>query len=115
LQVYGTKCIGIFGLPNPSTESLWNEGYWNNSCILPDAGDPYLDISGACDLTNKSAFTITMGNNKVYAANKSVSITCGKTMDWDTFQAAGVDVGSTIEEAPTAAEIIAMGQALLQW
>ena len=74
-----------------------------------------MDVSGPCDLHNKSMFTVSMGNNKVYATNKQVTITCGKTMDWDTFQAAGLDVGSTIQEAPTAAEIISMGQALLEW
>ena len=114
-SVYGTKCVGIFGLPNQDAAKRWNEGYWNNTCILPDSNDPYLQVSGKCDVTDKASFTVTMGGNKVYAPNKQASITCGKTMDFAAFQASGLDVGTTIEDAPTAAEIIAMGQALLQW
>ena len=36
-------------------------------------------------------------------------------MDFATFEAAGLDVGTTIHNAPTAAEIIAMGKAILNW
>lgn len=38
-----------------------------------------------------------------------------KEMDFGTFIASGLDQGTTIQDAPTAAEIIAMGKALLQW
>ena len=113
--VYGTKCVGIFGLPNPDGAGRWNEGYWNNTCILPDDGQPYLDVSGGCDVTNKATFTVTMGNNKLYAPNKNATVTCGKTMSFEEFAKSGLDPGSTIEDAPTAAEIIAIGQKLLQW
>jgi hypothetical protein len=36
-------------------------------------------------------------------------------MQFADFIAAGLDIGTTIGDAPTAAQIIAWGQALLQW
>lgn len=113
-SVYGTKCVGIFGLPNPDSEHRWNEGYWNNTCILPDSNQAYLDVSGPCAL-NKSTFTVTMGGNKLYAPNKSATVSCGKRMSFQDFAGSGLDPGTEIFDAPTADEIIKMGQALLQW
>ena len=71
-------------------------------------------MPGPCKL-DKSSFTVTLGGNKVYAPKKSVTINCGKTMGFAEFEASGLDEGTTIEDAPTAAEIIAMGQAILNW
>jgi hypothetical protein len=113
-SVYGTKCVGVFGLPNADPNNQWNEGYWNNTCILPEAGQPYLDVTGSCKLDN-ATFTITLGQNRIMAPNASATVICGTTMDFAAFEASGLDPGSTIEEAPTAAAIIAMGQKLLGW
>ena len=33
LQVYGTKCVGIFGLPNADPNNRWNEGCAQTPCI----------------------------------------------------------------------------------
>mmetsp|Transcript_14885 Transcript_14885/g.44162 ORF Transcript_14885/g.44162 Transcript_14885/m.44162 type:complete len:907 (-) Transcript_14885:74-2794(-) len=113
-SVYGTKCVGIYGLPNADPENRWNEGYWNNTCILPEANQPYLEVTGSCSF-DKSIFTITMGGNKVYAPNANATVKCGKTVSFTDFVASGLDPGSTIDDAPTAAQIIAWGQALLEW
>lgn len=56
-----------------------------------------------------------MGGNKVYAPNKSVTVSCGGTVAFADFIASGLDPGTSLYDAPTAAEIIAWGQALLEW
>lgn len=114
-SVYGTKCVGIMGLPNPDPENRWNEGYWNNTCVLPGSSQPYVQVTGTCDVADHTKFTVTLGGNKVFAPNASATVVCGKSMSFAEFQATGLDPGSTIADAPTAAEIIAMGQKLLGW
>ena len=44
-QVYGAACAGMFGLPKPTAEGTFDEGFYNNTCILAGSGGVY--VSGS--------------------------------------------------------------------
>lgn len=102
---------GISGPPHPG----YNEGYYNNTCILAQAGAPYLSIGSACSLTNLTTITVTTGNNAVYAPDGTTTVTaCGKTMSFAQWLAVGSDSGTTLTPAiPPSSQIIAWARQLL--
>jgi len=109
-SVYGDKCLG--GINQISDE--YAEGYFNNTCILTSAGDPYIQLS-SCSLTAADYHTITH-DNIVYAPDGNVTVSCGKELSGGEWLAAGLDAGSVIRDAKdiTTADIIALGAAVLQ-
>ena len=101
------------------------EGYYNNKCILPTPGAPYLKIggisgpeqgdggggewpparkklnclAGAKGSPEFTAFNdgITLGNNTIYVPGGVPKITCGgKTVDFNQFQTTGYDQTSSL-------------------
>lgn len=95
--VYETACMSLYDLP---IEGSFNEGYWNNTCILPQAGNPYvnipIDCSGSQPLVN---FTVTMGNNRVYAPGAQVTLQCQGSMTFQQFEAQDFDAGTVLYDA----------------
>jgi hypothetical protein len=108
--VYGDGCARIFGIPMPG----YNEGYYNNTCILANANDPYLTYDGTCNPSSAPTVTVTTNHNAVYAPNADVSVSiCGKTYSMAEWLAFNLDVGTTVGETPSTAQIIAWAAQLL--
>ena len=42
--VYGPYCAAIFTMPEPTPNGEFDEGYWNNTCVLATAADYYFTI-----------------------------------------------------------------------
>lgn len=90
------------------------QGYYNNTCILAAAGDPYLDISGSCDPSNHDNFAFTSGNNTIFAPDASVTVNvCGTSYNMADWLAVGADAGTTLSDMPSTPQIIAWASALL--
>jgi hypothetical protein len=49
-EVYGSRCVGG-GNPHPRPDHLYDEGYWNNTCVLASAGDQYVTPSQRARVT----------------------------------------------------------------
>jgi len=113
--VYGPTCCQIYeGLPHPTVDHHWDEGYFNNTCVLP-AGADYFGIDG-CEsriVKNATAFTMKMGFNKVYIQDRKTQIRCGDLTDVSAFLALGRDVGTEIYGATTSAQIIEWAKEIL--
>lgn len=112
-NVYGPRCMGI-GMPVKGNDTFgvpYDEGYYNNTCILADAGDEYLGIGGCS--TDPAAYAVITHDNRVYAPNASVTVNCGKTMTFEQWTATGLDPGTTVADLPTSATIIGWAAALL--
>jgi len=101
-QVYGARCVGLFGMPLVGQE----EGYWNNTCILADAGGQYAALDG-CDLSKPTTWTINSHDNRIYVPGATATVTCGATLSVATWQQrTGRDAGTTLSDAATAAQIL---------
>lgn len=108
--VYGPRCMVLQQLPYVGQE----EGYWNNTCILRDSTDAYIDIGGDCDVHNATAFAVIMGGNKVYTPGAAPQVTCGKTtLSMTDWLALGYDKGSTVHEQISGEQICALAADLL--
>ena len=105
-NVYGSKCVGIMNLPHASPNNFFAEGYWQNKCILADAGDGYLDLGSPCSVDSTLANRMILGNNTIYAPNSSVTVSCGKSYTFAEWAATGADPGTTVADLPSAATII---------
>ncbi len=113
-QVYGSRCVGLLqALPR---SGQYAEGYTGNVCILPKAGDTYLDL-GDCPggLANTTrgraqlAAGIALGNNTVYAPNGDAAVVCNgrRAANASDFLARGYDVGTVLRaDVPDAATIL---------
>ena len=112
-EVYGERCLMI-GMPvdgfDPNGVSF-AEGYFNNTCILANAGDTYLSIGG-CTL-DASNYAVITHDNRIYAPNASVAVDCTKTLTFAEWQATGLDPGTTVGEVPSSATIIQWAAQLL--
>ena len=42
--VYGPRCVGIFGLPVPTANHLWDEAYTGNKCITATENETYIAV-----------------------------------------------------------------------
>ena len=105
-NVYGSKCVGIMNLPHASPNNFFAEGYWQNKCVLADAGDGYLDLGSPCSVDSTLANRMILGNNTIYAPNSSVTVSCGKSYTFAEWAATGADPGTTVADLPSAATII---------
>lgn len=114
-------CLNLMSIPHPSPDKHLNEGYLNNTCILSGSNPQYFKIGGcsAAVAKNSTAFAVTMGNNRVYAYNKNISIDCKDVASFEDWLNTGADKGTQVFDSPSGQEIIQWGQALLspvdQW
>lgn len=112
-NVYGSKCVGIGNAPHASPNPFFAEGFWNNTCILADAGDTYLDI-GDCTADATLANRVILGNNKIMSpGGSSAPVNCGKSFAFSDWIALGLDVGTTLSDVPPTPQIIQMARDLL--
>ena len=111
-NVYGSKCVAIMNLPHASPNPFFAEGFYNNTCILTNAGDAYLEL-GSCTPDATLANRMLLGGNTVMVPEKKTTATCGKTYAIADWLATGLDVGTTVAEVPTTAAIIQMARTLL--
>lgn len=137
--MYGTTCLNI-GAQNLPPEG-YAEGYYNNKCILPVAGAPYLKLGGISGPVEDSAggewpptrkhlgclegqkggpemkafeAGITLGNNTLYVPGGEPTISCGKIIKFSAFQAKGYDLtSSVVSKLPTNDTIIGWAKELL--
>ena len=65
-------------LPIASPNNFFAEGFFNNTCILTNEGDHYLNM-GDCTPDSTLPNRMLLGDNTVLVPNMSTSITCGKT------------------------------------
>ena len=100
-SVYGLKCVGeLQAFPRDG----FAEGYYNNTCILPQANATYLRLSdGGCRLWNSSeersalARKQLLGNNTVYVPGGEATVSCGrKTIGTSDFLGRGYDAGTRV-------------------
>jgi hypothetical protein len=112
-NVYGSKCVGIGNAPHASPNPFFAEGFFNNTCILANTGDPYLQI-GDCVADATLANRVVLGGNKIMSpGGTAASISCGKTYSFNDWIALGLDVGTTLSDVPASADIITMARNLL--
>ena len=87
-----------------------NDVYSNNKCIT-STGQLF---HTHCDPDNLNATMDVSANNQYFTADGTAKINCGKeTWDLKEWQAKGYDVGSSVSALPSAAQIVAWGEALL--
>ena len=119
-SVYGVKCVGeLQAFPRDG----FAEGYYNNTCILPQANATYLRLAdGGCRLGNSSAERAALakkqilGNNTVYVPGGEAMVSCGRnTIGTADFLGRGYDGGTRVVGAmPTNETIIRWARALLE-
>merc|ERR1712107_310797 len=114
-SVYGTTCVDIGAQALPPNG--YAESYFNNTCILPDAGSLYLNVPG--NLNEPSVFNagLILDGNSVYAPQGSASVSVGgKKSSFADFQKEGFDQKSQLKDADkiSASTIVQWGKELLQ-
>lgn len=101
-------------LPHPIDGGFYAEGYWNNTCVLSNAGDPYLSLGSGCSPTDPDLkLSMILGGNRVFAPNASVTVSCGKSMSFAEWAAYGQDAGSTVGDVPSVDVMMGWGRAVL--
>lgn len=81
---------------------------------FPICAPPVPHLAGSCDPANKTAiYEMITNNNRIYAPNADVVVTCGSKLTFAQWQATGLDVGTTVQETPDAATIIGWAAQLL--
>jgi len=124
-QIYGTKCIdeegqgqtthtsGPHGLPPAG----YGEAYTDNICILPAAGNPYMNSAGSLSDMKDFKKGLQLRNNTIYVPGGAdqLSVTVGDTkLTFTEFQARGFDLTThVIAGAPTVNQIVAWAEPLL--
>ncbi len=112
-NVYGSQCVLIGNAPHAAATDFYAEGFFNNTCILADAGDAYLDI-GDCTADATLANRVILNNNKIMTpGGKDASVRCGKTYSFADWIALGLDKGTTLSDVPTTPQIIQMARGVL--
>ena len=73
-QVYGAACMGMFGLPLPTKEGRWNEGFWNNTCIVGDGGVYFKVWETLAEVSPPAqpAFPVDLHDNRLFGKGLSV-------------------------------------------
>eukprot|EP01116_Phalansterium_solitarium_P022687 TRINITY_DN7582_c0_g1_i1.p1 TRINITY_DN7582_c0_g1~~TRINITY_DN7582_c0_g1_i1.p1 ORF type:complete len:924 (-),score=219.53 TRINITY_DN7582_c0_g1_i1:171-2942(-) len=99
-QVYGDRCMGLMSLPT-AADGLWNEGFYNCTCVLTSAGDDYFTIGGCSSSTPRDQFTVNMGGNTIYAPQAQVSIGCSGVSSFDQWLSMGFDNGTRVLDSAT--------------
>jgi hypothetical protein len=135
-QVYGPACAGMFGLPRATADGEFNEGYFNNTCIVGGPSAVYFKVWEPMasllpgGLPNASAhasanqFPVTTHSNRLYG-NLSVCAGAGHitgcdgtAAHWSMEQwlALGLDPGTEVvsRTAPNAIEILELAKSVLR-
>lgn len=116
-SVYGTTCLNI-GAQGPPPKG-YAEAYFNNTCILPEAGDLYLNVY-SFELNDPAAFNdgLILDGNVIYAPGSSATVLTsgGKKTSFADFQKDGFDQQSQIKDADkiNAAIIVQWGKEVLE-
>lgn len=122
-NVYGSSCLSILAQVLPPKG--YAERYYDNTCVLANAGDPYLNVAGGIlggkclDGTpgTKTVFEdgLMVSGNRVYVPNGTASVKCGGvSKTFEEFQAMGYDKSTKVTgQMPSAAEIVGWAKALL--
>jgi hypothetical protein len=115
--VYKNTCMRQFPfLPPASPGGMFAEAYVNNTCILAEAGDTYLDLGSDCTPGPALASQIVLANNSVFAppGATTASVLCGgKAVGFAEWAASGSEPGTRLADVPPTAEIIEWARALL--
>eukprot|EP00054_Salpingoeca_dolichothecata_P029630 m.234239 g.234239 ORF g.234239 m.234239 type:complete len:949 (-) comp26517_c0_seq1:30-2876(-) len=120
-NVYGITCINVGAQNLPPAG--YAEGYHDNICILPKAGDNYMTIGGVDSSSPclspgaKTAFEqgLLLGNNSVYVPSGNAAVHCGGQHESITdFHNAGYDTSTIVSsQLPNSSTIIAWAKPLL--
>ncbi len=91
--------------------SGWDLDWSNNRCVI---GMPSIYEYSRCDPANPKDLVPFTANNSFYAPNKYIFIKCGDmNFSLGQYQKLGYDIGSTVADLPTVAQIIQWGRELL--
>ena len=77
-QVYGAACAGMFGLPKPTADGTFDEGFYNNTCILAGSNGVYFKTwETLAEMTPPSApkLPIVLGGNRLFSDGGSPGVT----------------------------------------
>ena len=85
--------------------------YFGNSCFEPDGN--FYSFS-RCTTTNLKDTVYQTWNNSFYSPSSAWTINCGKSLSFSDWQKLGQDMGSSVHDLPPAADIVAMGEKVLQ-
>ena len=97
-----TSCVGVCAQKPGHTDA-----FYNNTCLINSAAPEYASFNPGI---GGDAWP-EMHDNRVYTLDGNASESGGSIASW---QAQGVDVGTTIARMPSDDAIIAMGRAVLQ-
>ena len=64
-------------MPWCSTQAGYADGYYNNTCILADSNNAYLDVPGSLNDPQTFHAGMVVGNNTVYAPGGAAVVTLG--------------------------------------
>ncbi len=104
-------CVVVSGSSRTSLPSGWGLTWSNNKCVL---GMPGIYSFSKCDPTNPKDLVPFTANNSFYAPGKYVFVDCGNTkLELTQYQDLGYDIGSTVQDLPTVAQIIQWGREVL--
>jgi len=110
-SVYGDACL----VGEVQVSEHYAEGYWNNTCILTKAGDPYMKMN--CLMKDSNSQHTYFGHNKIYVPGGQPIVSyCGTNMNFSAWMAVGLDLGTTVADSAflSTSEIISMGMEVLQ-
>lgn len=89
-------CANSDGASTGQYASGWGEVWSNNTCII---GNPNVYEFGSCDTKNLKGLVPFTANNKFYAPNATIYISCkGQQLSLADWQALGYDIGSTVSD-----------------
>lgn len=111
-QVYGPRCFAILqAFPAPG----FQEEYFNNTCILANAGEPVVTVPTVGNLNSATfAQMIVLANNTIFTPDGDNAPGPKGFANYAAFIAAGFDQGTVLRsDMPDAKAIIAMGAALV--
>lgn len=109
--MYGPRCFAILqSFPAPG----FAEEYYNNTCILADAGQPVVAVPTVGTLSPADfAQMIFIANNTIYTPDGTAPGPAGFA-NYSAFIDAGFDQGSVLRsDMPDAKAIVEMGAALV--
>jgi len=82
-QVYGAACAGMFGLPKPTLAGTFDEGFYNNTCILEHGADGVYfktwETFESMTPPKAPKLPIVLWGNRLYSGGAGVTVCMGGT------------------------------------
>ena len=110
--MYGPRCFAILQkFPVPG----FAEEYYNNTCILSDAGNPVVSVPLVGGVTPTDfAQMILLANNTIFTPDGTAAPGPAGFANYSAFIEAGFDQGTVLRsDMPDANTIVEMGAALI--